>query len=109
MPRSAGSESSLSRQRFGERGCGPPPPGRTGSLRAIAVARGGKNGADDLFYVVLHEPLGHQRRLVPRAPWLPGGIAGLAFLKPVSKNWACIFSHGRKSLPKRFVVVSNVS
>jgi hypothetical protein len=28
----------------------------------IAVARGGKNGADDLFYVVLHEPFGHTIR-----------------------------------------------
>jgi hypothetical protein len=35
----------------------------------------------NLFYVGLHEPFGHQRRLVPRALWLPGRIAGLAFFE----------------------------
>ena len=109
MTRSAGSESSLQPAALRRTGMRPTAASKDWRRSAIAVARGGKSGADDLFYVVLHEPLGHQRRLVPRAPWLPGGIAGLAFLKPVSKNWACIFSHSRKSLPKRFVVVSNVS
>jgi hypothetical protein len=73
--------------------------------RHIAVARGGDDGIDDLFGVILHEPFGKNSRLVPRAPWLPGEIAGLAFLKPVSKIWACIFSHGRKSLLKRHRVI----
>jgi hypothetical protein len=49
----------------------------------IAIPRGGKNGIDDIFHVVLHQPLSHQRRLVPRTLWLSGWIAALAFLKPV--------------------------
>jgi hypothetical protein len=69
--------------------------------RHIAVARGGDDGIDDLFRVVLHEPFGKNSRLVPRALRLPGRVAGLAFLKPVSKIWACIFSHNRKSFLKR--------
>jgi hypothetical protein len=59
----------------------------------IAVARGGKNSIDDLFHVVLHQPFGEQRRLVPRPLWLPGWIAGLPFLKPMFQICDCIFRH----------------
>jgi hypothetical protein len=41
----------------------------------------------------LHEPFGKQRRLVPRALWLPGRIAGLPLLKPMFQICDCIFSH----------------
>jgi hypothetical protein len=62
-------------------------------------------GFDHSLGVVLHEPFCEQRRLVPRAPLLPGWIAGLPFLKLVRQIWACIFSHGRKSLLKRHGVI----
>jgi hypothetical protein len=58
----------------------------------IAIDRGGD--------IVLHEPFGENCRLMPRALWLPGRIAGLAFLKPVFQICDCIFSHGHASLSK---------
>src|ERR1700730_8862019 len=61
--------------------------------RHVALGGGFYNGPDDVFDVVLHKLFGEQRRLVSRALWYPGGIAGLAFLKSVSKILDCIFSH----------------
>ena len=110
MPRSAGSESSLQPAALRQTGMRPTAASKDWRRSALSPLRAAVRTALTIFSTSSCMSRSAISVVLCRAPLgLPAGLPDSPFLKPVSKNWACIFSHGRKSLPKRFVVFSNVS